>query len=300
MSSPTATTRSSFFDRVGHFASLEIRRFGSPGAFLVEPGAGPEADTILLLGAEIPPDAREGTLVPVFIALDSADRPLATTLSPKVAVGEVAFLKVTACTPVGAFVDWGLAKELLVPFAEQTRDVQVGETHAIGLYVDNSGRLAGTMRVNAMLGVDANLRAGEWVEGEAWRNEPDIGLFVIIERRFLGLVPRHEPHTLTRGQAARFRVTRVHPDGKIELSARGPVHQELERDAAAILEVLARPETLAVGDRSSPEEIRARFGLSKKAFKRAVGTLLKAGRVTVDDAGRVKLVRDNPAGSGPS
>lgn len=287
MSSATIP-RSAFHDRVGHFASLEIRRFGTPGAFLVEPGAGPEADSVLLLGPEIPPDAREGERVSVFIALDSAGRPLATTASPKVAVGEVAFLTVTACTNVGAFVDWGLPKELLVPFAEQTREVKVGESHAIGLYVDNTGRLAGTMRVNQMLGIDAEFHPGEWVEGEAWRNEPDIGLFVIVERRFLGLVPRHEPHVLARGEAARFRVTRVHPDGKIELSARGPVHEELERDAAVILEVLARPGTPAVGDRSSPDELRARFGLSKKAFKRAVGTLLKAGRVTIDDAGRVQ------------
>jgi predicted RNA-binding protein (virulence factor B family) len=115
---------------------------------------------------------------------------------------------------------------------------------------------------------------------------------VIIERRFLGLVPRHEPHTLARGQAARFRITRVHPDGKLELSARGPVHQELQSDGDAILRGLAQPGAAPVGDRSPPEEIRARFGLSKKAFKRAVGTLLKAGRVTVDENGRVELVRD--------
>jgi hypothetical protein len=291
MSSPLPGRRSAFHDRIGHFASLEIRRFGSPGAFLADPGAPPDADTILLLGAEIPPDAHEGTIVPVFIALDSADRPLATTRSPKVAVGEVAFLTVTACTPVGAFVDWGLAKELLVPFAEQTRDVQVGESHPIGLYLDNSGRLAGTMRVNRMLGVDGGFHPGQWVEGEAWRNEPDVGLFVILERRYLGLVPRREPHALARGQAARFRITRVHPDGKIELSARGAVQDELERDGATILQALARPGAAPVGDRTSPEEIRARFGLSKKAFKRAVGSLLKAGRVTVDDQGRVELVR---------
>ncbi len=128
------------------------------------------------------------------------------------------------------------------------------------------------------------------MEGEAWRNEPGIGLFVIIERRFLGLVPADEPHSLARGQAARFRVTRVHADGKIVLSARGAVQQELERDAEAILNVLARPGAPSISDKSPPEEIRARFGLSKKAFKRAVGTLLKAGRVDVDDAGRVRIV----------
>ncbi len=277
-------------DLVGRFASLEIRRFGDPGAFLVQPGAGPDADTILLLGPEIPKDAREGDQVAVFVALDSAGRPLATTREPRLALGEVAFLTVTACTEFGAFVDWGLPKELLVPFAEQTREVKVGERHPMGLYLDNTGRLAGTMRVNDMLATGAEFHRGEWVDGEAWRNEPDVGLFVIIQRRFLGLVPRYEPHTLARGDAAQFRVTRVHPDGKIELSARRPVHEELERDGAAILNGLARPGAPPVGDKSSPEEIRARFGLSKKAFKRAVGTLLKAGRVDVDASGTVRIV----------
>jgi len=279
-----------FHDLVGRFVTLEIRRFGSPGAFLVQPGAGAEADTILLLGPEIPPEAREGDELSVFVALDSAGRPLATTTEPYLALGEVTFLTVTACTEFGAFVDWGMPKELLVPFAEQTREVKVGERHPIGLYLDNTGRLAGTMRVNQMLTTDGEFHQGEWVEGEAWRDEPGIGLFVIVERRFLGMVPADEPHTLAPGQAARFRVTRVHPDGKIALSARAPVQQQLERDAEVILNVLARPGARAISDKSPPEEIRARFGISKKAFKRAVGTLLKAGRVDLDGAGRVRLL----------
>src|SRR3954463_6415596 len=121
MSSPPTPARSRFSDLVGRFASLEIRRFGSPGAFLVEPRSAPEAETILLLGPEIPRDAREGDPVEVFVALDSEGRPLATTTMPRLQLGEVAFLTVTACTEYGAFVDWGLPKELLVPFAEQTK-----------------------------------------------------------------------------------------------------------------------------------------------------------------------------------
>jgi len=290
MSRPPPSPAAPFHDLVGRFVTLEIRRFGSPGAFLVQPGAGAEADTILLLGPEIPPDAQEGDQVSVFVALDSAGRPLATTAEPHLALGEVTFLTVTACTEFGAFVDWGMPKELLVPFAEKTRDVKVGERHPIGLYLDNTGRLAGTMRVNQMLTTDGEFHQGEWVEGEAWRDEPGIGLFVILERRFLGLVPAEEPHTLAPGQAARFRVTRLHPDGKIALSARAPVLQQLESDAQVILDVLARPGARPISDKSPPEEIRARFGLSKKAFKRAVGTLLKAGRVDLDDEGRVRLL----------
>jgi hypothetical protein len=257
---------------MGRHATLEIRRFGSPGAFLAERGSAEDADVLLLLGPEIPPEAREGDELAVFVSLDSEGRPLATTKVPKLTLGEVAFLTVTACTEFGAFVDWGLPKELLVPFAQQTKELRVGDAHPIGLYIDNTGRLAGTMRISELLGEGSRQFArGEWVEGEAWRQDPEIGLFVIVERGFVGLVPRHEPQTLARGEAARFRVTHVHPDGKIELSLRAHAHEELASDGEKILQFLKRPDAPKLGDKSDPELIRELFGLSKKAFKRAVG-----------------------------
>jgi hypothetical protein len=279
-----------FHDLLGRFATMEIRRFGSPGAFLVEKGAALDAPTLLLLGPEIPENAREGDEVAVFVTLDSEGRPLATTATPKLGLGEVAFLTVTACTDFGAFVDWGLPKELLVPFAEQTRKLRVGERQPIGLYIDNTGRLAGTMRVTELLDTSSAFVLGEWVEGEAWRDDPDIGLFVIVQRRFVGLVPQQEPHTLSRGQAARLRVTRVHPDGKIELSLRGHAHEEMADDAQKILQLLKRPGAPKLGDRSDPGQIRALFGLSKKAFKRAVGRLLRERLVDIDDQGHVRVL----------
>jgi predicted RNA-binding protein (virulence factor B family) len=289
MSSQSASAP--FRNLLGRFATLEIQRFGSPGAFLTEVGAPADAPAVLLLGPEIPQGAHEGDHVDVFVLLDSEGRPLATTKAPRLALGEVAFLTVTACTDFGAFVDWGLAKELLVPFAEQTTPLQVGGRHAIGLYLDNSDRLAGTMRVREMLDSGGTFNRGEWVEGEAWREDDEVGLFVIVEKRFIGLVPKHEPHPLRRGDAGRFRVAHVHPDGKIELSLRGHAYEELGRDAETILAVLQRPEAPQVGDKSDPDEIRRLFGLSKKAFKRAVGSLLKAGRVDVDQDGRVHLLQ---------
>ena len=276
---------------LGRFATLEIRRFGSPGAFLALKGAAADAATVLLLGPEIPDNAREGDEVRVFLTLDSEGRPLATTTVPKLELGEVAFLTVTACTEFGAFVDWGLPKELLVPFAEQTRPLAVGESHPISLYIDNSGRLAGTMRTAELLGTTGGAFVrGAWVQGEAWRDDPEIGLFVIVERRFVGLVPRHEPHTLLRGQAARFRVAHIHPDGKVELSLRAHAHEELESDGQKILALLGRPGAPRLGDRSDPEQIRALFGLSKKAFKRAVGRLLKLVLVDIDAQGFVRIL----------
>lgn len=274
-------------DLLGRVVTLPVRRFGPPGAFLSR-GAGPrapDAPTLLLPRSEVPGGTQEGDEIEVFVFLDSEDRPIATVRAPKLTLGQVAFLQVTDVTRFGAFVDWGLPKELLVPHAEQTRDVRVGQRHPIGLYVDDTGRLAGTMRVTEMLRAKGELDRDAWVEGEAWRNEPGLGLFVIVERRFVGLVPASEPHALSRGEGARFRVANVLPDGKIELSLRGHAHEELESDAQGILEALAQPRTPKVGDRSSPEEIRAVFGLSKKAFKRAAGRLLKQGAVTLDDEG---------------
>ncbi len=211
-----------------------------------------------------------------------------TPLGAKLEVGQVAFLVVTQCNAVGAFVDWGLPKELLVPFAEQTIEMRPGERYAIGLYVDNTGRFAGTMRVSEMIGKGERpspFRLDEWVEGEAWRNDPDIGLFVIVEKQFVGLVPAAEPHELSRGEAARFRVSNILPDGRIELSLRGHAHEELEGDARRILDHISREGAPPIGDRSTPDEIRRVFGLSKKAFKRAAGRLIKQGSATVDEAG---------------
>jgi predicted RNA-binding protein (virulence factor B family) len=123
------------------------------------------------------------------------------------------------------------------------------------------------------------------VQGEAWRFDPEIGLFVILERRALGLLPAAEPHRLRRGQSASFRVAHVHRDGKVELSLRGLGHEEQADDAALILERMRKSRAVRVSDRTSPEELRALFGLSKKAFKRAMGKLLKERRVRFDDDG---------------
>jgi uncharacterized protein len=278
---------------LGHTCAFTIRRFNASGAFLAESSdERVDAPCLLLIGSEIPLGARVGDPLEAFVYLDSEGRPLSTTRKPKLSLGEVAFLKVTDSTSFGSFVDWGLQKELLVPFAQQTKELHVGMLEPIGLYLDDSARLAGTMRVSELLDLEAaSFSVDSWVEGEAWRNDPEIGLFVILERRFVGLVPAAEPHRLSRGEAARFRVTHVYPDGKIELSLRAHAHEELEGDAEAVLAVLTRTGAPRVGDHSSPEELRALFGLSKKAFKRAAGRLLKQRLAELDEQGCLVKLR---------
>ncbi len=289
-------SRPTFDHLLGRFSQLELKRITPSGAFLAEPESEPQAPTLLLLGPEIPEGAQPGDLLSAFIYLDSEDRPLATLATPKLSLGEVAFLRVSALSKFGAFVDWGLPKELLVPFSQQTRELEVGTRQAIGLYLDDTGRLAGTMRVTEMLrSRTRTFEQDEWVNGEAWRWDAEIGLFVIVERSALGLVPSQEPHGLARGDAAKFRVTNVLPDGKLELSLRAFAHEQLADDAARILEVLRRPQPPRVGDKSDPELLRELFGLSKKAFKRAVGRLLKEQLLEVDAQGHVRLALAVPA-----
>ena len=282
-----------FNQLLGHTSTLVVRRFTSSGAFLGDPtDESAEAPCLLLIGSEIPLGAQVGDTLEVFVYLDSEDRPLATVRKPKLELGEVTFLRVTSLTGFGAFADWGLAKELLIPFKEQTKELHVGSREPIGLYMDDSGRLAGTMRIAELLDLEpAEFVEDAWVEGEAWRNDPDIGLFAILERRFLGMVPASEPHRLTRGQAARFRVSHVHADGKVELSLRAHAHEELENDSETVLRVLSKPGAPRVGDQSSPEQLREVFGLSKKAFKRAAGRLLKQGLVELDEQGFLVKLR---------
>jgi predicted RNA-binding protein (virulence factor B family) len=274
---------------LGRRVVLRVRRLGAPGAFVSDDAAPDE--TILLPRRDVRDELGIGDELEVFVHLDSEDRPVATTATPKVTRDRVAFLEVRDVAPFGAFVDWGLAKDLLVPNAELLRDVRPGDRHPIGVYLDDTGRLAGTMRVSEMLHAIGEFERDEWVEGEAWRKEPGLGVFVIVEHRFVGLLPEHEPSRLSRGERARFRVSVVHPDGKIELSLRAPAHEQRDADADAILAVLSRPDAPRVSDASSPDQLRRVFGLSKKAFKRALGGLLKRGAVSLGEGGAVSVSR---------
>lgn len=278
---------------LGCRARLRLRRLTAAGACLALDDGTTDNDVILLATAELPADSKLGDELTVFVYRDSEQRLMATTRLPRLVLGEVTFLEVTAVTPIGAFVDWGLGKELLVPFAEQAKELFVGERQPIGLYVDSTGRLAGTMFVGSLTerAPPDDLALDQWVQGEAWRNDPDIGLFVILERSYVGLVPASEPHRLQRGEVARFRIARILPDGKLVLSLRQHAHHELAADAEHVLAVLGRPGAPHVGDRSDPDELRALFGLSKKAFKRAVGRLLKDRTVALDDQGCVVVTK---------
>ncbi|MFO0660993.1 MAG: S1-like domain-containing RNA-binding protein, partial [Polyangiaceae bacterium] len=279
-----------FRELLGKFVTLTIDRFIPAGALLTEgKQSGVDPAALLLPKAEVPQGAHEGDSFEVFVYLDSMDRPIATTRTPKIGLGEVGFLEVKDLNDVGAFVDWGLVKQLFVPFREQTVGLRIGHRYPIGVYLDSSDRLAGTMRIREMLADHGDFALEEWVDGEIWRFEEGVGTFVILEHAYFGLIPAYEHVTAQRGDAVKARVVDILADGKIELSLRRKAHEEAASDASRVLEVLSKA-GVAKGDNAGPEEIRTLYGISKKAFKRAVGMLLRQRLVRIRDDGNLELV----------
>ena len=275
----------------GQYATLTVTRFLSQGAYLALPNAQePETDEVLLPSSEVPQDLQAGDEIKVFIYLDSEDRPTGTLLTPKLTKGEVGFLKVKDITSFGAFFDWGLIKDLYVPLAEQTKTPRIKESYPVYVYVDHSGRLAGTMKVSEHLSETGPFQKDQWVSGECWRKHPDFGTFVILEKQYVGLLPPHEYNPLKIGEKANFRIALIHEDGKLMLSLRKPAYQEIDTDAALILSALKAPNAPKIGDPLSPEHIKNLFGISKKAFKRAVGSLLKQSLVSINAEGYLVLL----------
>lgn len=276
---------------LGQYATLTVTRFQSQGAYLALPNAQePETDEVLLPFSEQPEDITIGEELKVFIYLDSEDRPTATLLTPKLTLGEVGFLKVKDLTSFGAFFDWGLLKELYVPLAEQTQDLRIGNSYPVYVYIDNTGRLAGTMKVSEHLSETGPFKPDEWVSGECWRIHPDFGMFAILEKQYVGLLPPHEYNPLKIGEKANFRIAYIHEDGKMLISLRKLAYQEIDTDAALILSALKAPNAPKIGDSLSPERIKTLFGISKKAFKRAVGSLLKKSLVRINAEGYLDLL----------
>jgi uncharacterized protein len=242
---------------------------------------------------DVPAAVVAGTTLEVFPCFDIHDQPVASLTFPALTWGEVRFLEVSKETPDGAYVDWGLPGALFVPQAEQIARMRPGSLHPVALCCSRDGKLIGTTHVTELLHLEpAPFEAGEWVPGEAWRNDPEIGLFAILAGKWVGRVPASEPHHQQRGQASEYRVSKVLPDGKLEVSLRATIPAELPRDVELVLATLIENPALRVGDDSTPQQVRTHFGLSKKAFKRALGVLFKRGQIEFDAKGFARVLRE--------
>ena len=269
---------------IGRITTLHIVRIRDFGAFLAEPEDTEGKDTVLLPRKQMPEGAAEGDAVEVFLYKDSDDRPIATTRKPKLTVGETGKLKVRQVTKIGAFLDLGLERDVLLPFREMEGEVAPGQEVLAALYVDKSGRLAATMHVYRWLKTAEGFGKDQEVRGTVYEIR-DMGVFVAVEDRYFGLIPAAEVYERYQvGQEITARVMRVREDGKLDLSPRRKAFLQMEDDASLLMEHLEKGGgVLPYGDGSSPEDLKKAFGLSKNAFKRAAGRLLREGRITVTD-----------------
>ena len=253
------------------------------GVYLAE-AMGAE-EKVLLPKKEVPEMAETGMVIEVFLYKDSRDRLIATTREPKLEVGGLAVLEVKEVGKIGAFLDWGLDKDLLLPFKQQTRKVREGEQYLVALYVDKSSRLCATMKVYEYLRTDSPYRVDDHVKGTVYQTSDQFGVFVAVDNQYSALIPKRDAAgTFTVGDVVEARVTRVKEDGKLDIATREKAYLLIDEDAEAVMGVIEEfSGVLPFNDKASPEVIKREFGLSKNAFKRAVGRLLKEGRIEITE-----------------
>jgi predicted RNA-binding protein (virulence factor B family) len=267
---------------IGKYNRLEVKKISAIGAYLIS-----ELGDILMPTKYLPEGLHPGEHIKVFVYLDSEDRLIATTLTPKAQVGDFALMTVRDTSNVGAFLDWGLEKDLLVPFGEQPRAMRTGEQHLVRVYLDRSERIAASAKIGKFLeSGTSRLQVGEEV-ALMFYEFGDLGAKVIINGRFGGLLFKSELFGNYRvGDTTRGFVAKIREDGKIDVTLRLKGQQDVAGGKQVILDKLkASAGFLPVGDKSPPQEIAALFGMSKKSFKTAIGNLYKEGVIEIRPEG---------------
>lgn len=268
--------------KIGETQTLIIEKQVPFGVYLAEEGG---EERVLLPKLQVPAGAAVGDKVEVFLYRDSEDRMIATCRRPKLQLGQVGWLDVVQVARIGAFLDWGLDKDLLLPFREQPRTrVREGQEVLVAVYLDKSGRLCATMNVYPYLRTDSPYTAGDQVTGTVYETSRNFGAFVAVDSIYSALIPKKElVRDIRIGETVSARVTAVKADGKLDLSIREKGYLQMDTDMARILARLqAEGGTLTLSDKSSPEEIREQMGMSKNEFKRAIGHLYKEGKIVIE------------------
>lgn len=246
---------------------------------------GNSQEKVLLPKKQVPEGVEVGDPIEVFLYKDSSDRLIATTNEPKIMLGELAVLNVAATGGIGAFLDWGLEKDLLLPFREQTAPLKKGDQILVALYIDKSQRLCATMKVYERLRTDSPYKVDDQVEGIIYELSDNFGAFVAVDNLYSALIPKREAFGKLRvGDRVKARVVKVKEDGKLDLSVREKAFLQMDVDADLIMKRMEEyGGSLPFTDKADPELIKKEFDLSKNAFKRAIGRLLKEGKIEIGE-----------------
>lgn len=270
---------------IGKVNTLTVLETGSHGAIL----DGGQQDRLLLAGRECPEGLSPNDQLDVFIYLDAEGDAVPTTQQPAAELGQVAWLEVVSVNNLGAFVDWGLPKDLFIPFAEQQHKLTEGRSTLVKIYQDNQGRLAGSTRIDHWIKDDATgLKQGQQVQ-LIIADKTEMGFKAVINNEFWGLLYANELYRrIRKGQKVDGYVKRLREDGKVDLSLEQPGFSKSKIDGMTNTIIAALEDNngfLALTDKSPPAEIKAVFGVSKKVFKQAVGALYKQRRITLESTG---------------
>ena len=254
------------------------------GVYLA-PSAESAEERVLLPRRQVPEGSKAGDKLTVFVYRDSRDRMIATTREPKLLMGQVAELEVAQVGKIGAFLDWGLEKDLFLPYKQQRGRVEQGQKVLAALYIDKSNRLCATMNVYRYLKNDSPYKAGDQVTGRVYEVSDNFGAFVAVDNRYSGLIPLKELYgEVELGRDVSARVVRVLEDGRLNLSVREKAYLQIERDVEKLMQLFDSYEgVLPFTDRSAPEVIAHETGMSKNEFKRAVGRLLKEEKIQIGE-----------------
>lgn len=276
--------------RLGQWQELKVVRSKDFGIYLGDPED--EGEAILLPRKQVPEGTKAGDRIEVFVYKDSQDRIISTTNRPLITLDEIKLLKVVSVGSIGAFMDWGLEKDILLPFKEQTCKVSEGKEYLVRMYIDKSERLCVSMKLYDYLRKDSPYVDGDYFTGTVYEYKDEMGAFVAVDNQYSGLIAKKELFkNVYVGDKVEGRIVEVREDGKLNLSVRRPAYLQMDDDSELIKKVIESYDgVLPFNDKVSPEVIKKEFGLSKNAFKRAVGRLLKEGQIEITERS-IRLIK---------
>ncbi|HOH69980.1 MAG TPA: S1-like domain-containing RNA-binding protein [Sedimentibacter sp.] len=280
--------------KLGEMQELEVAKKVDIGVYLKSEDNEKPEDRVLLPAKQVPADAKIGDRIKVFIYKDSNDRVIATVKRPRIVMGEIAALKVVEMSRIGAFLNWGLEKDLFLPFKEQIGDIKLNGEYMVGLYIDKSNRLCATMNLFKVLRTDSPYKVNDLVKGTVFSLKRGLGAMVAVDGKYLGLIHEGELiKPLHSGQTVEVRVSNIKEDGKLDLSLKDAPKLQIDKDGEKIIKTLIRNKgSLSLNDDSSPEEINRVLGMSKSSFKKAAGHLMKKKVIIMTKSG-IKIPEDD-------